>query len=182
MRNYVKIIGTVARKNELWQFDKGKGKRGVFMGVLHRSIFYVGRVLLSSVFLVSAVKELLNWEVSEQVFFENLTRWMNTVHPGEMMAGMMAEVFAWMPWFFLACVVFKVMGSLFLITGIAVRLGSFLLILFLLQDSLISHCFWNFPFNEKTVEMGIFVNNLSILGGLFIILSLGKKSDISKSA
>ena len=151
------------------------------MGILQGCLFYIGRALLSSVFLVSAVQELLNWQASEQVFFTNLTRWMNTVQPGEVMAGFMAEIFAWMPWFFLACVVFKLIGSLLMILGYGVRLGALLLALFLIQDTLISHCFWSLPLAERSLEMGLFVKNLSILGGLFIVLALDKRSVASKS-
>ena len=65
-------------------------------------------------------------------------------------------------------IVFLLVGSLSLLVGYKARIGALLLILFLLPTTLIFHPFWVEP-----AQMGAFVKNLAVLGGLFYVLGMG---------
>ena len=152
------------------------------MSVFRLIVIYLGRLLLSGIFLVSALQEMLDWHSTEQYFLMSMTRWMNTFQPGEAMASALSEIFPWMPWFLLIAIVFKLVGSMLLILGCSVRLGATLLILFLIPTTLIVHCFWSLPVQDQPLEMVMFMKNISILGGLLVVLAFGKGNFASKSA
>lgn len=155
-------------------------KRLWFMNMLQICTMYVGRLFLSSIFLLSAIQEMLDWSSTEQYFLMSMTRWMNGFQAGDFFASFLANIFPWMPWILLLAIVFKIVGSVLLILGCSVRLGATLLILFLIPTSWIVHGFWMLPVADRALEMVMFVKNMSILGGLLVVLSIGKGPSFSK--
>jgi putative oxidoreductase len=152
------------------------------MGILQTLTVYLGRILLSGIFLISALQEMLDWKSTEQYFLQSATRWMNSFQADEKMASFLADIFPLFPWFLLAAVVFKIVGSLLLILGCSVRLGATLLILFLIPATVVVHCFWALPPQEQSLELVMFMKNVSILGGLFVVLAFGRGKAASKSS
>jgi putative oxidoreductase len=65
--------------------------------------------------------------------------------------------------------VFAGLGGLFVLLGIQVRLGAILLILFLIPLTVIMHAFWMYHGSMREMEMMMFLTNISIVGGLFIL-------------
>ncbi len=151
------------------------------MNIFQMFSMYLGRLLLSSIFLVSAVQEMLDWASTEQYFLMSMTRWMNSFQGNEVMSSFLSSIFPWMPWLLLAAIVFKLIGSILIILGLNVRLGAVLLILFLIPTTLIVHGFWSLPIEEKSINMVLFMKNMSILGGLLVVLAMGKGKAVSKS-
>ena len=150
------------------------------MNVVQLCTMYVGRFLLSGIFLISAVHEMLDWGSTEQYFLMSINRWMNTFQSNEFMAPILLSISPWMPWFLLLAIVFKLVGSFLLILGCSVRLGATLLLLFLIPTTLIVHCFWSLPVQDKPIEMVMFMKNISILGGLLVVLAVGKGKSVFK--
>jgi uncharacterized membrane protein YphA (DoxX/SURF4 family) len=151
------------------------------MNIFQMFGMYLGRLLLSAIFLISAIQEMLDWASTEQYFLMSMTRWMNSFHANEFMSTLLSNIFPWMPWLLLLAVVFKLVGSVLLVLGLNVRLGALLLILFLVPTTLIVHGFWNLPVQERPLEMVLFMKNISILGGLLVALAVGSGKAPSKS-
>jgi uncharacterized membrane protein YphA (DoxX/SURF4 family) len=124
---------------------------------------------------------MLDWSSTEQYFLMSMTRWMNGFQAGDFLASFLANIFPWMPWMLLVAIVLKIVGSVLLVLGCSVRLGAILLILFLVPTTWIVHGFWMLPPSDRALEMVMFVKNMSILGGLLVVLSVGKGSSFSKS-
>lgn len=150
------------------------------MNIFQVVTMYLGRILLSSIFLLTAIQELLDWKSTEQYFLMSVTRWMNGFQAGDFFASLLANLFPWMPWILLAGVVIKIVGSILLILGYNVRLGAVLIILFLIPATWVVHGFWMIPEADRALEMVMFVKNVSILGGLLVVLSIGKGPSFSK--
>lgn len=151
------------------------------MNIFQICAMWIGRLLLSGIFLISAIQEMLDWGTTEQYFLMSMTRWMNGFQSNEFMSTFLSAAFPWMPWLLLVGIIFKLVGCFLLILGFNVRLGATLLILFLVPTTLIVHGFWDLPDQSKPLEMVMFVKNLSILGGLLVLLAIGNGKSASKS-
>ena len=144
-------------------------------------VLYLGRICLSSIFLISAVQEMLDWSSTEQYFLTSMTHWMNSFQPGEGFAVFLSNLFPWLPWILLIAVVLKLVGSVLLILGCSVRLAATLLILFLVPTTIIVHGFWHVSPQDRALETVMFMKNLSIFGGLLVVLVFGKGSAAAKA-
>jgi putative oxidoreductase len=109
-----------------------------------------GRVLLSLIFILSALGKLADLGGT---------------------AGYMAK--AGMPavWFFLPmAILLELVGGITVATGYGARPGAVALLVFLLSATLIFHGFWAVHGPDRQMQMIHFMKNLSIMGGLLLIL------------
>lgn len=114
----------------------------------------IGRILLSTIFLMSGVGKIFDWS--------------GTV--GYMAAhGMFA-----IPFFLVAAMVLEIGGGLSVLLGFKAKLGAIALLVFLVPTTLIFHNFWAIadPMAQK-MQMISFLKNLSIMGGLLFVYSFG---------
>jgi putative oxidoreductase len=66
------------------------------------------------------------------------------------------------------------LGALSIILGFKARLGGWLIVLFLIPVTFVMHRFWEVkdPMMQQ-MQMAMFMKNLSMLGGAFIIAYFG---------
>jgi uncharacterized membrane protein YphA (DoxX/SURF4 family) len=114
----------------------------------------IGRLLLSSIFIASALNKITDWQ-----------------HPSQMMAerglpavGALLSV----------AVALELIGGVSVLLGLYARLGALLLLLFLVPVSLVMHDFWTIGEGpERMAQMINFMKNVSIAGGVTMVLALG---------
>ena len=70
-------------------------------------------------------------------------------------------------------IVFEIVGGLSVMTGFRARIGALLLIVFLIPASLIFHNFWTLEGEAAQTQMIMFLKNVSIGGGLLLIVGMG---------
>lgn len=114
---------------------------------------FVGRALLSLIFIFSGLGKLLDVQGT--------------------LAYMEAQGLGTPQFFLFFAVVIEVLGGLSLISGTFARYGALLLFLYLIPVTFIFHPFWNFTGAEQANQMAHFLKNLAILGGLMLIVSFG---------
>ena len=114
----------------------------------------LGRVLLSSVFLVSAVANKIPRFAStaESMAAENIPS------PKLMLVG---------------AIIFLIAGSLSLMFGFKARIGALLLLVFLILATYFYHDFWTFQGPERELHLVQFMTNLSLGGALLLVISQG---------
>lgn len=115
----------------------------------------LGRVLLSTIFLMSAVgNKIPN--------FSGVVKYMEG-------AGVPA------PQILLAgAIVFLIAGSLSVIFGYKARIGAGLLLVFLMAATYYFHAFWNVAdAQEKQMQMIQFLKNVSMMGAMLMIIAGG---------
>ncbi len=125
--------------------------KNAFAGIIN----LIGRMLLASVFLVTAlVSKIPNFhQVTEQMAQEGVPV------PKVMLAG---------------AIVFLLTGSLSLIVGFKARVGAILLLIFTISGTYYFHHFWTYTEPELMQEhLKAFMKNLSIIGGLMMIIANG---------
>jgi putative oxidoreductase len=108
----------------------------------------VGRILLVLIFLQSGAGKIGNFSGTAQY----MTKF-----------GMPYTTF-----FLLGAIFLEVVGSITIVLGFLTRLGTFLIILFLIPTTLIFHT--NFADAGQMIH---FMKNVSMLGGCFILLGAG---------
>lgn len=108
----------------------------------------IGRILLVLIFLNSGIGKIGNFTGTAQ----------NMANHG----------MPFVSFFLVGAIFFELVGSITVIFGYFTRLGALLLIIFLIPTTLIFHNIWADP-----KMMVHFMKNLSMLGGLLVLLSAG---------
>lgn len=113
----------------------------------------IGRVLLALMFILSGFQKLTNLEGT---------------------AGFIASGGLPFP-AFLAVVVglLELFGGLAIAIGFQARIAAFALGLFTLAATFTFHRFWAVPAEQAYVQQLMFMKNLSVAGGMFIVAALG---------
>jgi putative oxidoreductase len=113
----------------------------------------VGRVLLALMFIASG--------------FAKLTGVQGT-------AGYIASVGLPMPVLMAVLAgLLELVGGLALVAGYQVRWAGLALALFTLAASVLFHAYWSAPTDQQFVTQLLFMKNISVAGGLFLISALG---------
>tara|TARA_Y100000589_G_scaffold290006_1_gene292443 strand:+ start:240 stop:632 length:393 start_codon:yes stop_codon:yes gene_type:complete len=108
----------------------------------------VGRILLASIFLWSAIKSIRTFETTAEMMRSH-----GIVVPQLLLLG---------------AIVFLLLGSIAVILGIKARWGAVLLILFLIPTTIIFH-----PPTGDEESLIHFMKNLGLMGGLLLIVTFG---------
>lgn len=137
----------------------------------------LGRVAISLIFMTSFVMKLFSWDQTTQYMTGALSKWIAGTPLPDFMHGAVTFVCAYATLFLVVATIFEGVGSLFVLLGFKVRFGATLLILFLIPVTVVMHPFWLVGGQEKTLEMAMFMKNLAILGGLFILAAKGGDSE-----
>lgn len=114
----------------------------------------VGRVFLAIIFMISGVAKFLDWPAN--------------VAAMESQAGIIG-----MSWLLAVAGIVEIMGGLSILTGTFARVGALALFLFLIPVTALFHDFWSFSGAERQLQMAMFLKNLSIMGGLLLVVGFG---------
>ncbi len=136
-------------------------------------IAFLGRVCISLIFLLSSIQEILNWHMMEQYTYSLFSNLLSIYQNQPMVSSVVMELLPWVPLFLMVAVACKVLGSLLLIMGWKVRLGAFLLIVFLVPATFLAHHFWTESGEKRGDEMIALLKNVGIFGGLLLLLAFG---------
>lgn len=110
----------------------------------------IGRLLLAFFFMTKAVEYFL--------------------HFGRKKAEMSEYYIVWMQNFWLYGAIFLlILGALLVGFGYRIRFGAILLILYWIPMTIFTHPFWLLDGMEYHEELELFMANLAITGGLFIV-------------
>jgi putative oxidoreductase len=113
----------------------------------------VGRVLLSLIFLLSAAGKFNDWPGTTKMLADK----------GLPAADALLSV----------AVVLEIVGGASVLFGLFARLGAVALLAFMLPVTVIMHNFWAFEGAEQMNQMINFMKNVSITGGIVLVLAFG---------
>jgi putative oxidoreductase len=111
----------------------------------------VGRIALGVIFILSGFGKVTNWSGT-------------AAYAGSkgVSAGLLAVATA-----------LELLGGISVVLGLKARWGAVALLVFLVPVTLVFHNFWAVPPEQQQMEMVNFLKNLSIAGGLLIVLARG---------
>lgn len=112
-----------------------------------------GRFFLSLIFIMSGLSKIGGWEQTIQYMASK----------GMPMTSS----------FLFGAIFLEIGGGLSLLLGFRAKIGAIALIVFLIPATFIFHNFWSYEGMEQQTQMIMFMKNLSIMGGLILILGFG---------
>lgn len=122
---------------------------GVWMNAaLQKYLLLIGRIFLVAIFIKSGVGKIFNFAGTQQFMAA---------------AGMPATEF-----FLAGAIVLELVGTASLLLGYWTRVGAACLLVFMVPATLIFHTDFANP-----MEMGQFLKNLAMMGGLLYVLAFG---------
>lgn len=133
----------------------------------------VGRIALSLIFVLAAIGKILNWDLNYQLLSTALSNWIGYAAQMPSLQSLLHHMLAMAPLILIVGLVCEGLGGLLILLGLKPRFGAFLLIIFLIPTTLLFHAFWYLSGPDFEMQMTNFLKNLSILGGLLILLAYG---------
>ncbi len=141
--------------------------------MLRRFTVFLGRFCLSLIFLSSAVSKCFNWSETEQYVTGQLRELANTTTQMSVMQDMTNFALEFSEPLLIFAAGLELLGALSLLLGLGPRIGALFLILFLIPTTIVAHHFWLLTGPGRDLQMVMFLKNVGILGGLFLVLGMG---------
>jgi len=142
---------------------------------LKKLLALIGRLLLSAIFILSAVNKIFEWQKTETGLINLFCDWQSYVSTSPMLAKFFSSLITWAPEILIIVTIIELLAALLMFFCIKERAGAFLLIIFLIPATLLLHPFWFLHGAKKTFQMVMFLKNLAILGGLLHLMVFGSK-------
>lgn len=120
---------------------------------LKSPLVVTGRVLLALMFILSGLQKLMNLEGTA-----------GFVASGGLPFPMLLAVLVGL---------LEFVGGLAIAIGLQARIAALALGLFTIAATLVFHRFWAVPAEQAMVQQLMFMKNLSVAGGMFIVAALG---------
>lgn len=121
----------------------------------------IGRILFSLIFITSGLSKIGDWNKS--------------------ISYMESHNMVFTPFFLTMAILLQVIGGLSIITSYKTKVGTILLLIFMLPVTSIFHDFWILPTETgleiitQQAEMVSFLKNITIIGALLLILTNKKE-------
>lgn len=130
----------------------------------------IGRIFMSIYFILIAAATIMNWDIAERELGGHLANWeIFTVNIEQL--GPIFTALAPMASILLGASIFlQLLGGLLLFFSIRVKFGAFLLLVYMIPATILYHHFWYLEGDAFAKAFVLFLKNLSIIGGLLIIL------------
>lgn len=138
---------------------------------MKKVFFMLGRICLSLLFICLVANQILNWDETQQFFDTRASEWIVQPCVPDQIQKVFNLLLTYSSLIMVICAVFAGIGGLLVLLGIKVRLGAILLIVYLIPFTIVTHAFWMYDGATREMQMLMFLKNLSIIGGLFILAS-----------
>jgi len=152
------------------------------MKALRSTGIVLARFFLSAVFITAAVEQIFHWHETELSLMTALAEWQAHTSSWARVQEVVAFLMPWTPVLLLAAVLFQLIGGLLVLLGVKEKLGGGLLVLFLIPTTVVFHAFWFLDGPDRDMQQIMFLKNLSILGGLFLLMIHGATTDKGNDA
>ena len=136
-------------------------------------MLFVGRMLIGTLFLVSGIGSLLNWEGVLQYFHTMIRVWEIANHQHPTTAAFFFGVQELAMPLVVAAVLLQLAGGVLMMLREHTKLGAAILVTFLIPATLFFQPFWFFVGQDQQLQQMMFLKNLAILGGLLYVLGQG---------
>lgn len=130
------------------ELDRGVGAKPL------RVTLVVARTLIGLIFVMSGIGKLFRWT-------ETVDHMVQNGFSGA--TGTLLGI----------AVLVEIVGGLSVITGTLARFGALALVVFLIPTTVAFHDFWAFEGAERQMQMANFLKNLSLMGGLLLLVLHG---------
>ncbi|NGX29818.1 MAG: hypothetical protein KR126chlam4_00714 [Candidatus Anoxychlamydiales bacterium] len=138
-------------------------------------IALVGRLLLSAIFILSAINKIFDWQKTETGLINLFCDWQSYVHFSSSLTKLFTALISWTPEILIVITTLELIAALLIFFGIKEKFGAFLLLVFFVPATFLLHPFWFLTGVNKTFQMVMFMKNIALLGALLLLMVLGSK-------
>jgi len=129
----------------------------------------LGRICLSLIFVTAVTNQILTWDAQVPYLTNAVCDWLNQPNLPPMVTKVLNLLLSYASVAVLVAAILSGLGGVLVLLGIKVRFGVVCLILFLIPVTVIMHAFWLYQGQTRDLQMIMFLKNISILGGCFIL-------------
>jgi putative oxidoreductase len=144
---------------------------------LKKVTLFFGRAALSLIFILSGVQKIFSWSGTTEATINQICVWKMYPMRIEWIQNFLDSMGGWVPLLLGVHIFLEVVGGVLVFLGIKVRVGVCFLLLALFPATLLFHNFWMLNGEEAGLQLIMFLKNLSIFGGLLILLVMGGLSN-----
>jgi putative oxidoreductase len=145
------------------------------MSGFKRFILLIARLLISLIFILSAVNKIFNWQKTETAFINLFCDWQSFVSFSPALGKLFSVLITWVPEILIVVTIVELVAALLVFFGIKEKVGAFFLIIFFMPATILLHPFWFLSGAKRDFQMVMFLKNIAILGGLLFLMIFGTK-------
>jgi putative oxidoreductase len=123
------------------------------MHALEKPLTLIARILLAAIFIIAGLSKIGGFESTVAYIASK----------GLPAPGLIAAL----------TIAIEVLGGIAIVLGYKARIAAFVLAMFTILAAVIFHNFWDAPADQAYVQNIMFMKNLSIAGGLFLLTIFG---------
>lgn len=149
------------------------------MRFLRVALAGLARLFLSAIFLASGINKIIYWKEMEKRLLGVLGDWQTHTVSSEGVQAFFSTAVVWSPVILMIATFLEILGALLLLFGIREKLGAILLAIVLIPTMVLMQHFWFTEGNERELQMTLFLRDIAILGGLFVVILHGAHAEVS---
>jgi len=142
---------------------------------LKKFLAFLGRIMMSTIFILSAINKIFEWQRTETALINLFCEWQSYVSSSIFLGKLFSTLISWAPEILIIFTLIEIVAALLIFLGIKERMGAFFLIIILIPATILLHPFWFLSGIKRSLQMVIFFKNLAIIGGLLILMVFGSK-------
>jgi putative oxidoreductase len=146
------------------------------MNTVRASVIVLARFLLTAMFLERGVHKIFYWKESEKLMMDVFSSWQSYLSFSETAQHLFTTLIQYTPLILFVIGAIELIGGLLLLLGIREKLGASLLLLMLIPTTILFHQFWFAEMCCKEVQQLMFLKNMAVIGGLFLVLLFGAQA------
>ncbi|MDR2539180.1 MAG: DoxX family protein [Chlamydiales bacterium] len=139
------------------------------------TIVFLGRVCISLIFIATAFQKLLDWQGAEQQFVTAIHNLMEVSGQKEWVKRGLETILSRQSLTFFIQTIIEFLGGVCIFLGLFVRFAAFILALMVLGTILVFYPFWLVAGVERASQMTLFLQHLSVLGGLLLLMGYDRR-------
>lgn len=142
------------------------------------TILFLGRVCISLIFIATAFQKMLDWQGAELQFTTALHNLAGISGQKKWIKQGLDIVLAKPSFYFLIQTIIEFLGGVCIFLGLFVRFAAFILAWIVLGAIFLFYPFWLAQSVERASQMTLFLQQLSILGGLLLLMGYNRKKEV----
>jgi len=137
---------------------------------MRKLLLFIARSLFCLIFIVAGVSKLFNWSDTVHSLVMTFSQWQMYLEGSAHINDFLQFNISIAPLLIGGAILLELVGGFLILTNIRMRLGAFLLLIFLIPTTVMFHPFWFEIGADFNIQMAMFLKNLSILGALFYFM------------
>ncbi len=143
------------------------------MKTSQRALAGLGRIFISLIFILVGIASIFYWDLAQSELMGALANWEIKMGHVEGVGSFFNMLSSMVILLMVLGVALQVIGGILVFLGIKARLGSFLLLIYMIPATTIYYHFWFLEGHALALSFALFLKNLAIIGGLLVVLAIG---------